>query len=236
MLGVQAAIDPPHPRAPSTIAALVSIVLAVAAHRRAGREATAIALLAALVSVAMCVLPIWQLSMLAALVGLGLVERRRDGTMLRETWAHGAVPAAWTICVGGVTPFALTAWLALAKPDISNILGSELLQVPLFALVVGGVVFALLNAALEELIWRGVFQTALTPLFGARVAVVLQAISFGAQHAHGFPSGLLGVALACSWGVMLGALRMRSGGMLAPMLAHVVADATIAVLVIARLD
>jgi uncharacterized protein len=61
---------------------------------------------------------------------------------------------------------------------------------------------------------------------------VLQAGSFGLQHAHGFPRGVIGVALAGSWAVMLGVLRHRSRGLFAPTLAHVVADATIAVLVL----
>ena len=37
------------------------------------------------------------------------------------------------------------------------------------------------------------------------------------------------------WGLLLGVLRARSGGMVAPYVAHVCADATIAVLAVALL-
>ena len=65
----------------------------------------------------------------------------------------------------------------------------------------------------------------LTTLFSARTAVLAQAVSFAVAHAHGFPRGVAGVTLAAIWAVMLGAL-------LAPTLAHVVADATIAAIVL----
>ncbi|MDQ3032297.1 MAG: CPBP family intramembrane metalloprotease [Myxococcota bacterium] len=81
-------------------------------------------------------------------------------------------------------------------------------------------------------IWRGVIQDRLEPLVGVSVAVVLQAISFGTQHAHGVPRGLVGVLLAGTWALMLGALRHRSGGLLAPLIAHIIADAAIAILVL----
>ena len=57
---------------------------------------------------------------------------------------------------------------------------------------------------------------------------MLQATSFGVARAHGFPRGVTGVLLAGVWGYLLGLLRQRTGGLLAPVLAHVVADGTIA--------
>jgi hypothetical protein len=52
------------------------------------------------------------------------------------------------------------------------------------------------------------------------------------MHVHGFPRGVSGVVLAGAWGGMLGKLRQRAGGLLAPVLAHIVADATIASIII----
>jgi membrane protease YdiL (CAAX protease family) len=98
----------------------------------------------------------------------------------------------------------------------------------------GAAAFALFNALFEELIWRGVFQSRLTALFGSPLAIVLQAVSFGVAHAHGFPRGVVGVALVTVWALMLGALRARAAGLLAPLLAHVVADATIACVLVLR--
>lgn len=229
LLGVAAAVDVPGTRVPLCVVTLVALALVVFARVRAHEEARPVAELVLFVCAGMVVLPIWQLSMLFALIAY----RATVGTS--GVWPRGRVPAVETALVGGVTPFALTAWLVLLKPDISNILGSSLLDVPFAVLVVGAVVFAVLNATLEELIFRGVLQHALTPLFGVRVAVFVQAVSFGAQHVHGFPRGMVGMLLAGTWGLMLGALRLRSGGMLAPILAHVIADATIALLVITRL-
>jgi membrane protease YdiL (CAAX protease family) len=99
-------------------------------------------------------------------------------------------------------------------------------------LLLGAIAFAVLNAWMEELIWRGVFQTTLARVWGVPTAIGLQAVSFGVQHAHGFPRGAMGVVLAGSWAAMLGALRVHTRGLRAPVIAHVVADATIAVTVL----
>ncbi len=82
------------------------------------------------------------------------------------------------------------------------------------------------------MIWRGVLQPALADAGGVAFAVVIQAASFGLHHAHGFPRGPIGVGLVFVWALMLGALRHRSRGVLAPLLAHLVADAVIAGIVI----
>jgi membrane protease YdiL (CAAX protease family) len=100
------------------------------------------------------------------------------------------------------------------------------------ALLAGAVGFALVNALLEELIWRGVIQDGLNPLFGSAVSIALQGLSFGLQHAHGIPRGVVGVVLAGSWAVMLGMLRRHTRGLLAPFIAHVVADSVVASIVL----
>jgi uncharacterized protein len=106
-------------------------------------------------------------------------------------------------------------------------------DMPLAVLVVGGLLFVVANAALEELIYRGVFQDGLERLMGPGAAIAIQAASFGILHAHGVPRGPAGAVLAGVWAVMLGMLRRRAGGLLAPFLAHAVADATIAVIIFA---
>jgi len=62
-------------------------------------------------------------------------------------------------------------------------------------------------------------------------AVALQAVSYGLQHTQGFPSGPLGVTLATIYGLVLGVVRLKANGLLAPWLAHVVADLTIIALI-----
>jgi membrane protease YdiL (CAAX protease family) len=99
---------------------------------------------------------------------------------------------------------------------------------------VGVVVFAMLNGALEELVYRGVLLSALDAALGASaLSLALQAIAFGAMHIHGFPSGAAGVGLASIYGLMLGLVRRQARGMLGPWLAHVLADVTIGAILVA---
>ena len=93
---------------------------------------------------------------------------------------------------------------------------------------IGVPIFALLNACAEEIVYRGVFQEALVHVFKSPVAITLQATAFAAIHyAAGFPNGIAGYGMVFVYGIMLGYLRGRSGGMLAPYLAHVLADLVI---------
>lgn len=100
-----------------------------------------------------------------------------------------------------------------------------------FWLVVGGVVpiFALVNAMLEEIVYRGILQEGLMHVLTNNVLIlVLQASAFAAMHfASGFPNGVMGYVMVFTWGTMLGYLRIRTNGMLIPYLAHVIADLVI---------
>ncbi len=90
-------------------------------------------------------------------------------------------------------------------------------------------VFALINAFAEEVVYRGVLQGALMQVFRSRVWLqILQAAAFAAAHyAAGFPNGVVGYFLVLVYGILLGFLRLRTGGLLAPYVAHVLADLTI---------
>ena len=245
-----------HPKRNRALAVVALFVLAVAAalHRDAalawravpvalsglllvltlawGGPALVALLVCALATLALTGLP-WQAVMLGALL-LVFLSARLDVRFGGVRVPLGTVPLAFTFVCAAVTPFALTGWVWLLEPDLTPIT-SAVPRASMALLLAGGAVFAVVNATLEEWIWRGLLQTELTSLFGVSAAVVLQALSFGSVHAHGFPSGAIGVALATIWALMLGALRQRSGGVLAPIVAHVVADATIAAIVIGRL-
>ena len=71
------------------------------------------------------------------------------------------------------------------------------------------------NALMEEAAFRGVLQEALTAEWGPWWAVGLQGLLFGVIHAQGFPRGVVGMVMASAYGVALGMLRLRSGGMAA---------------------
>ena len=51
-----------------------------------------------------------------------------------------------------------------------------------------------------------------------------QAVSFGVAHLSGSPSGLLGFSGALVLGLVLGAIRLSSLGLLSAVIAHIVID------------
>jgi membrane protease YdiL (CAAX protease family) len=131
------------------------------------------------------------------------------------------------IAMVAVAGGALTIWYFVAEPDLADLVG-RLPKVPLWSLILGSVLFAVINAAVEEAAWRGLWLQALDAAFGpGAISLVVQAASFGLLHIHGFPRGWAGVLLATFFGGMMGYLRRRSGGLLAPWLAHVGADLTV---------
>jgi uncharacterized protein len=90
-----------------------------------------------------------------------------------------------------------------------------------------GLLFACLNAAVEEAFYRGVIMHALLGTVGTIPALALQAAAFGLLHTEGTPSGPAGVALTAGYGLLLGVIRLKAHGLLAPWLAHVLADLTV---------
>src|SRR5439155_13501969 len=99
-------------------------------------------------------------------------------------------------------------------------------------LLVCGASFALVNAFLEEMLFRGILLDAFESQIGPLWALLVQGVVFGVAHMHGVSSGVTGVIMAAIYGCWLGLLRQWTRGLLAPYLAHVCADATIFVLLI----
>jgi membrane protease YdiL (CAAX protease family) len=120
---------------------------------------------------------------------------------------------------------ALLLWVAVLRPPLVD--NVRLPPAPLWLIAAGAVGWSMLNAVGEECVFRGMLLDALRTSMSSTTAVVVQAMAFGLIHFRGFPSGWVGVALAAVYGLMLGALRLRAGGMLAPVLTHVFADLTI---------
>ena len=128
---------------------------------------------------------------------------------------------------------ALLTWYLLLHPNIADIVRAYVPALPLGVLIVGGLIFSMANAAVEEAAYRGVFLHALDSSLGPGfAALLLQALAFGAIHIRGFPRGWLGVVLACIYGLLMGVIRRRAGGMFAPWIAHVFTDIVIAGIVL----
>jgi membrane protease YdiL (CAAX protease family) len=132
---------------------------------------------------------------------------------------------AATAVVSGI---ALYLWEHALRPDLSRHLAA-IPDVPFWACPFVGLGFAALNAAMEEAAFRGIVMQSTDSAFGPGVlSLLLQAGLFGALHfLQGFPSGGWGVIMAFIYGIMLGHIRRKSHGMLAPWLAHVCADLVI---------
>jgi uncharacterized protein len=129
--------------------------------------------------------------------------------------------AAATVAV--VSAACLLLWSELARPDVRQA-GLILTWSP-GRLMLLGVGFALFNAAMEEMIWRGVVFHALERTGLPTVPVVLiQALSFGVFHLHGFPGGSVGILLASAYGAILGVLRSQTRGLLVPFVTHAATD------------
>jgi uncharacterized protein len=179
----------------------------------------------------------WPLYLLAPLTIYALIVAvvpplRRGVHWLRVGRLDGAV-LAWTTAIILGSSAALVLWFVLARPDVGDLM-EKIPHVGPVQLILIGITFSLANALMEEAIFRGVFQEALTAEWGPRLAVAIQGVLFGVIHIQGFPRGLEGMVMASVYGVALGWLRLRSGGMAAACIAHVCADATIFVLLVLR--
>jgi membrane protease YdiL (CAAX protease family) len=134
-----------------------------------------------------------------------------------------------------VSGLALLLWRAVAEPNLHDLIRTFVPDWPLPALVLGAILFSLVNGAVEEAAYRGVLQDALDhALRPGASSVVLQAMAFAALHYQaGFPRGLAGVGLTFLYGVALGSSRQYSGGLLLPFVAHVLTDLVIVAIVLA---
>ena len=127
-----------------------------------------------------------------------------------------------------VSSLALVGWSVLLKREI-DLHVTLIPRMPVWLLPAAGLSFALCNAAMEEMAFRGIIMQALDSALGtSHVSIVIQAVSFAAFHyLAGFPNGGFGFVMVFAYGLMLGILRRYSHGILAPWLAHVAADVTI---------
>lgn len=152
----------------------------------------------------------------------------QDNTRWIRLGSFGAEIQVLTMTSGFIAAVAVWAWYALLHPNVYDIVQNFVPAAPFGVLLVGGVLFSMVNAALEECAYRGVLLHGLDTALGrGSAALVLQALAFGALHVHGFPHGVFGVGLAMAFGLLMGIIRRRADGLLAPWLAHVFTDIVI---------
>jgi membrane protease YdiL (CAAX protease family) len=160
-----------------------------------------------------------------AVVVLAVPPLRRSVTWLRVgrlDWPALGATAVLVVPTSAV----LILYYALFHPDLHSLAEELPVNTPL-PLVVAGAIFAVANAVMEEIIFRGILQDALASQVGVTVAVLVQAVVFGFGHMRGYPPGEVGIVLAGIYGLVLGMLREWTQGLGAAIIAHVCADATI---------
>jgi membrane protease YdiL (CAAX protease family) len=180
----------------------------------------------------------WPLSLVVVLVAYGVLvgtvpPLRASCGWLRRGVINGRLWAMIAAYVA-VSATALVVWRYTTSEDVGAYRSFIPPGLPRSLLWPGIVLVAMLNASFEEAIWRGaIFQSLEATVGRGWVALALQGIGFGVWHFRGFPRGWVGVGLATIFALMMGILRMRDRGMLAPWVAHVFADVTIFTMVAA---
>ncbi len=142
--------------------------------------------------------------------------------------ASGAVFAA----ISGAT---LLFWYVSVRPDLTDLVVTFIPDWPLWLIAPAALLFSLVNAAVEEAAYRGVVLGALNKArITSPAALVLQAMAFAALHFRaGFPRGVVGVELTFVYGLVLGEICRRAGGLMAPFITHVLTDMVIVTIVLA---
>lgn len=126
---------------------------------------------------------------------------------------------------------ALIVWSILAKPELSDLQKNLPYNSPLIIIFLG-LLFSVFNAIWEEIIFKGILWNGVKKLSNSFMIVnFFQGLLFGIMHLHGFPSGITGAYLSGIYGLLIGFIREKSNGLLAPIVTHFFADITIFIII-----
>lgn len=225
-----------------TLPVLLTLVAgSVWAHRHGPGQLRDATILVALLWVVLAV-PwplLWPGSGVLALVLAGLWAWRRGHWPQWRQWLRvGRIdPVAWAMCgvIALLSVVGLLTWNRLLGGELAAGYSDLVQGVPTPVAVIAILLFLVVNGAIEDSIWSGVLLSAGERLLPPWLAMGAAALSFGLAHLHGVPDGVVGVVMAGSWGLVLGFLRMRTGGMVATYVAHIVADTTIVLMLLPTL-
>lgn len=160
-----------------------------------------------------------------AAVALATVLTFVDGRRIRELFSLAPLPIGAGLAAGALATlltrplFALLASVApWVRADVAILYGRLGATAPAW----GPVALAVVVVA-EEIVWRGSVQGAIQRRFGATSSAVLLAAALYALALVPFGSPLL-VLVAFACGVLWSGLRVATGGLVAPLLAHLLWD------------
>jgi membrane protease YdiL (CAAX protease family) len=187
--------------------------------------------LLALGAAAICLSPLrwpWYL-LLPTTAYLGIVltwpplRRTAPRLALGRLWSW---PLAAAAALSVTTSVVLVAFQRLADPEVTD-LAAKMPVATFGNVLLAGVCFSVVNAVLEELIFRGLLWEVAAAEWNGGVALAATSVMFGLGHLHGYPPGPLGAVLAGVFGLALGLLRWWTGGLGLAIAVHICADATI---------
>jgi len=216
-------------------AALISLLLAALSMRPRDAQALHLTLFTAALITAACLRPplrSWPYGLLIPIscycAAVLIFPRLRTSILWMHFGYFSKKTALLVSVIALLSGFALWIWYVLLKPDLTVQLG-HMPNMPAWFLPIVGITFAASNAAVEEFVFRGVIMQALDSAAGPGIiSVIFQGWLFGAIHyREGFPKGGWGTAMTLVYGLLLGGIRRHSQGMLAPWVAHVIADLVI---------
>jgi uncharacterized protein len=131
-----------------------------------------------------------------------------------------------TLAIVVVTSVTLVMFQSLEKPDLDAYRKSMPFEV-FGTIAATAILFPLINATLEELVYRGILFTGIESIWNTRFAAFTTSLLFGIGHLQGYPPGATGATLASIYGLLMAWLRIASKGLALPIAAHIFADATI---------
>jgi uncharacterized protein len=169
---------------------------------------------------------------------VALLATRTESLRPRTGWLpsgkSSTVAQVLTATTVVLAPIVLVAWLStgpqLGEATIRLVEAAR--EASWLAIGVFVAIFVMVNAVVEEVVYRQVVYEAARSVLSPAPAVIVQAAAFATLHVEGFPAGLAGVGLAFLYGMALGVIRSLTGGLRLPIAAHIVADATIVLLVL----
>lgn len=173
---------------------------------------------------------IWPVFMLAPVAAYAVLvvllpplrATSRPWRVGRVTWRA----AAATLFLALGSSAVLLFFESHAHPDL-RAYGDALPGSPAGSVLLFGGLFSIGNALFEEVIFRGILFDAAESQWSVWPAVGITSVLFGLAHLHGYPPGPTGALLAAIFGLCLGWLRVYTGALGWPVIAHIAADATI---------
>ncbi|MEY8767747.1 CPBP family intramembrane glutamic endopeptidase [Francisella philomiragia] len=180
------------------------------------------------------IIPLYQNPMLTTLLVTLLISTLVYKKQVFKLFNFGEIKdiGIWlaVALVSVVASISLVVWGILTSEltGIGEATSQELAKLSTIVILMLILIGALLNAIVEEVVFRGIIQTELTKVFNISVTIFLQAFLFaGFHYAGGFPNGLIGFAMTFVYAFALGVMRYKVKGLLAPIITHTFADMTI---------